>query len=287
MVTIEDLTGIPEDKKKNAINILENLITFREEDETLSPIITGYNWYNTLINSDRIITLSHIHETEIYKQGMVNDLEELEYSPKFTLAHIRPKAGAFLHDLEFRIVDERGEPYKGLKIKDLRSGNYLDLKIFSLPLINYPEFLGAEGYLIDEDQGWELNIPFSDKIELFNLVELFLRKSGNVIYDKEGRPIEEPEEEKIKRKPWADAYAIPVLLLGKNAIKYVDELKYFTPVTKFSLIENHNEISFVINKKLSMLRNLPQYKDLLNLGFVAEICLANKPFIVNYVDKNR
>ena len=115
---------------------------------------------------------------------------------------------------------------------------------------------------------------------------MFLKKSGEHIYNEEGEIIPETDEERELRAPWKDAYETPVLLLGESALRYTDELPHFVPATKIALKESSNEISFVIHKNLEQLKNLPHYEQLLCLGFEEEICLGNKPFI-NYVDEVR
>ncbi|MBI4154776.1 hypothetical protein HY498_01680 [Candidatus Woesearchaeota archaeon] len=278
MASIDDLTGIREDKRKEAVGVLESLLTFRYKNGILSPIITGYNWYNTLAKSDRVITLSHIHETETYKQDMVNDLEELGYSPKFTLAHIRSKAGAFLWDPEFRIRDDLGDVFPGLGIRDLRTNFYLNLEKYKKQFLSaYSQFKDCKGKLVAEDQGWELNIPFNNRTELISLINLFLIRSAKFIFDEKNTKI---NEEEVHRS-WRDAYETPVLLLGEMALRYKNELPYFDQVTKLSLIEGSNEISFVIHKNIKRLKKLKQYGDLMYLGFGEEVCLANKKFIDN------
>lgn len=287
MIRIDDLTGIPENKRRPAIECLDALLTFKDSEGRLSPVITGYNWYIAPVKSDSVITFSNIHETEAYKKGMLRDLEKLGYTSRFVLEHIREKAGAFLHELEFRIRDDKGNLLPGLKIRDITTGHYIELNEFSDSLINHPQFDDKEGSLVAEDQGWELGVPFKTKKELFGLVDLFLKKSGIFVYDKYGKQVEETEEEVRLRSPWADAYETPVLLLGENALRYADSLPQFIQAIKLVLRENSNEISFVIHKNIDMLRKLPHYGNLLSFGFKEELCLGNKPFIAEYVDKNR
>ncbi|MBW2974008.1 hypothetical protein KY346_06500 [Candidatus Woesearchaeota archaeon] len=284
MILIHDLTGICEDKRKEVIACLDELLTYRDSDGLLVPVISGYNWYAKLTKSDRVITFSNIHETESYKEDMLRDLEELGYDHKDILNQIREKAGAFIHDLEFRLRDDDGNLLPGLRIKDTRTGKYIDLENYQDALINYQEFTDAEGCLIDEDQGWELDMPFKGERELMSLVNLFLKKSGKHIYDVRGNIIKETDEEQDARAPWSDAYKVPVLLLGETALRYADKLPQFVPVTKFALKENNNEISFIIHNNIKYLKSLNQYTQLLRFGFAEEECLGNKPFI-RYVDE--
>jgi len=284
MIKLDDLRGISEEKRKKVVDCLDKLLTYKNANGLLRPVISGYNWYLKCSEFDRIITFSNIHETEAYKEDMLRDMEEQGYARQTVLKQIREKAGAFIHDLEFRIRDDKDNLLPGLRIKDVRTGKYVELKKYSKPLINYPEFKNSEGDLIDEDQGWELDMPFKGKKELLNLVNLFLKKSGKHIYDAKGNIIRETNEEQKSRAPWSDAYKVPVLLLGKTALKYVNRLPQFIPVTKFALKENGNEISFIIHNNLKYLKSLNHYECLRQFDFVEEECLGNKPFI-KYVDK--
>lgn len=82
-----------------------------------------------------------------------------------------------------------------------------------------------------------------------------------------------------------DAYDTPVLIIGENAVKYIKKLPAFEKVTRFSLIESGNEINFIINRKLDKLKQTKHYKNLINLGFRDDICLANKSFVNRCIDE--
>ena len=43
MIKIDDLTGIPENKRKQAVECLDDLLTFKDNEGRLAPVITGYN----------------------------------------------------------------------------------------------------------------------------------------------------------------------------------------------------------------------------------------------------
>lgn len=247
----------------------------------LSPVITGYNLFKTIPKSDSIVTFSNVHESKDYKEDMILDLEKIGYSPLVVLSYLREKMGICLHDLKFRIRGDDGQVLPGLRIKDTRTMKYLNLHNYYLPLVNYPEFETAEGYLVGEDFGWELDLPFSNKEELMKLVALFLNKSGEFIYDSNGMVL------RIAECHWRDAWQTPVLLLGATASIYQSELPSFIPVTKLGLKENGNEISFIVHKNLELLRSLPHYKELVSLGCLEELCLANSPFVKRYIDKKR
>ena len=289
MIKIEHLTGIPEKRRNEAVQCLDELLTFKDDQGRLSPVITGYNWYSHLVESDRVIIFSHIHETEDYKQDMLRDLKVMGYDPQTVLKQIRDKTGAFLWNPEYRIRDDKGNVLNGLKIKDMRTGQYINLNEYDRPLKKYPQYATSKGHLVAENRGWELDIPFNTKTELRRLVDLFLRKSGLFIYDENGVEILESDKERKARAHWSDAYETPLLVLGKAALEYAADLPHFDQATKTSLIENDNEIGFIIHKKLGFLRTILHYEQLKRLGFQEEVCMGNKPFlksIDNPIDLN-
>lgn len=287
MVSLDDLTGIPEEKQREATKCLESLLLFQDETGRIAPIITGYNWYTSVPEFDRIVTLSHIHETEVYKSAMVKSLQTLGYKRDYILQCIRSKTGAFLPELDFIFTDDKGNLLSGLRIKDTQTGGYITASTFNSPQELIAYLKSTKEYLVLEDSGWELDMPFHSKRELVNLTNRFLRKYSGYFYDKEGTIINETSKQKERRKPWSSAYKTPVLLLGSEALKYAKDLPHFVSVLKVSLLENNNEISFVIHENMKILRDLPHYQQLRRLGFREEVCLANKPFILRYVDKKR
>lgn len=125
MININDLKGICKNKRKKVIACLDCLLTHRDETGILRPVISGYNWYSKLAEPDRIIVFSNIHESDAYKEDMLHDMEKQGYKRQDILKQIRKKAGAFIHDLEFRISDDEGNLLPGLKVKDVRTGKYL------------------------------------------------------------------------------------------------------------------------------------------------------------------
>ncbi len=244
MVKIHDLTGIAETKRKRVVECLDSLLTIKDDSGIMRPVITGYNFYNSLPISDTSVTFSNIHGTEEYKQDMLRDLEKLGYDPRRVLEQIRNKGGTFLWDLDFIIRGQDGNLLPGVIIKDVRNAKYLELEKFPHSTIDNPEL---SGHLIGEDFGWEVNIPFFNIKDLLELVNLFARKSGIFIYDDDGTIVNESWNERTLRGSWTDAYKVPVLLLGETAIKYSKILPHFVPVTKISLIDKSNEISYLNN----------------------------------------
>ena len=215
---------------------------------------------------------------------MLEDLKKLGYRRRYILERIREKGGTFFWNPDYNIRDGKGRILKRLKIKDLRTGKYVDLRRYKERLKKYDQFRTSKGYLIANNYGWEVDIPFRKKERLLSLVNLFLKKSGDFIYDNSGTIIVERAKERRMRAPWPDSYRVPVLLLGESALKHSEELPDFDPAIKFSLIKNSNEISFVVHKYLEILRSLPHYETLIHLGFSEERCLGNRPFL-NEVDQ--
>lgn len=276
---LETLTGIDPQKRKTIIASLDSLL--------MSSIITGYNWYNAVPRTNRVVTFSHLHQTEAYKKAMLNDLVALGYSKRRILGNIREKSSAFLHEPHFSIRDEKGNLFPSLRILDVRTGQYIDLEKYRQPLIKYPEFEGADFMLRREDAGWQLDMPFSTKAELFQLVGLFTQKSAASLYDDQGQKIQETPGQKRRRGPWPGAYEVPVLILGAKAMRYVEELCGFHRAKKLTLIENRNEISFIIHEKYELLKQRMEFARLDEFGFFEEDCLGNTLFIKQYIDRQR
>jgi len=228
MIAIENLTGIPAEKRKEITNILEHLV-INSDSNGLSPIISGFNWYNSLIKPDRIITFSHIHETNDYREDMLKSLFEIGYNKGEISNNIRDKGALFLWELAFRFRDKNGVLNPKLRVKSLETNKYVDLRKYKEPLIHYQEFLSLDGKLVGEGEGWELNIQFNNKQELLDLVALFLKKAPAYITDKNsGEKVDNPNA--WKRIP----HETPVLLLSKKALEYAQDLLHFIQATKFN-----------------------------------------------------
>ncbi len=278
MITIDDLIGIEERIRKEAIEVLDDLMAYKISG-TQKAVITGYNWYTSATKSDSRVTFSNIHESEDYKNAMIRDLGKLGYKRGYLLERIREKGSMFFWSPDYRTRGWSGKILSGLKIKDLRTRQYINLRKYRKPLEEYKEFRDSKGHLIATDYGWEVDIPFRKRERLLRLVDLFLRKVGSFVYDETGEIILEGANQKELRTPWPGPYTVPVLLIGESALKYLNELPAFDSATRFSLVENNNEISFVVHKNLEVLRNLPHYERLIHIGFSEERCLGNKPFL--------
>ncbi len=273
MITIDDLVGIPEEKRKAVICCLDELITFENVRGEFSPIISGYGYFKELALPTSVLTFSHTHKTKEYKEDMVNDLTKLGYDQDSLLKNIRDKTAVFLWNPRYRVRDSKGEILPGLKIKDLRTGEHIDLVKYTRRFLSeYQEFQERKD-LVGESQEWQLDMPFENIEELLRLVKLFLEKSGIYVYDESG------VEVSATQSHWRDAYETPVVVIGEEAIKHAYLLPHFDTAIRVFLIENGNEISFIINKNIRTLRVLPHYERLRRFGFREERCLVNKPFL--------
>ena len=278
MITLDDLTGIDEKSKREAVEVLDDLMAYKLPG-TQRSVISGYNWYGSALQSDSRVTFSNIHESEDYKAAMIEDLKKLDYRRRYIAERIREKGGTFFWNPEYSTRNNKDEILGGLTIKNLKTGRCVDLRKYRKPLNEYKRFKNSKGRLIAEGYGWEIDIPFRKKERLIRLVDLFLRKAGLFIHNEDGKRLRESVQEKKLRAPWPDAYRDPVLLIGEIALKYLDQFPEFDETYRLSLVRNNNEISFVIHKNLDFLRNLPHYENLCRLGFSEQRCLANKPFL--------
>lgn len=276
MIAIENLIGIEKDKRDGIIKCLDDLMFYDAEGKT-TEIITGYNLYDKLSTTNRIITFSHMHRAKNYRRDMLQDLIRLGYKRKQIEKNIRDKMGCYRWELDFIISPN-------VRIRNRKTGTYLDLNVYKKALENYREFATSDKDFVAEENGWQLDLPFSNKKELITLVDLFMKKSGKYLCSEEDIIIKESKEEKKLRNPWRGAYKIPVLILGEKALTYRHLFPSFIDVVKISIKENNNEVSFIIHEKLELLKKLQHYKTLIDFGFKEELCLANKLFIKRYVD---
>lgn len=226
--------------------------------------ISGYNWYNQVLSNDRVVTFAHMHETERYHSDMCADMKNLGYSKKCIDRNTRQKHGCYRWDADFVFKDEQGIIFPNLRIRDF-SGNYLNLNEYKEN--NLAKSGIQEKVLIGENKGWELDLEFRSKKRFLKVVNLFLKMSSNK-----------------NSEHWSGAYSVPVLIIGEKGIKYAQELPDFVKVKKVGLIENQNEISFVIHQQFEELEKMTNFEQLLKFGFKIEPCIGNKEFIDSYVN---
>lgn len=259
MISITALPNIDLQKTKDICRILDDLLSKQQ-------IISGYNWYTSIPTGARLVTFSHMHESPGYRDAMHKDMEKIGYSYEQIEEKTRAKFGCYRWEPDFVFRDNEGQLFPKLCIRPL-AGSYLNLAQYpESTLENIPELKNES--LIGENEGWEMDLEFKTKDELFRLVKLFLTKSSR----------KNPDH-------WPGAYDVPVLLIGEQAIVYAQELPDFVESRRIILIENGNEISFVVNKKFVDLKKNPHYTTLNRMGFIEEPCLGNRAFVDTYVDK--
>ncbi len=217
---------------------------------------------------------------------MKRDLEAFGYSAGKITRHIRKMGGAYFHDPEFNVRDEAGALYPALRVKNVRTQQYLNLNEYALPLIEYEEFRRSPNILVAHHRGWQLDLPVKDLDELTRLANLFLEKSESARRNTQGYIIKETAEERMVRAPWPGAYETPVLIVGREITAPSLQIPGFGPAVKLSLIENRGEVSFVIAEKYLALQKTSAFSHLMGLGFSEEPCLANNAFI-RYINKTR
>lgn len=272
--------------KDKCIDILDKLLTGSNSSD--EQIISGYNYYPKIayFENCKILTFSNMHETQDYFAFMMRDLLAYGYPNDGVLMQLRDKYGVYRWELDFNFRNDEGEVYPDLKIKNIKSGKYIDL----IQII--PTTLEEAGYakkeaknLIGENKGWEINIG-CDKIEdIIEIANLFTKKAYKFPFNKYGIFLPETEEEKDIRKPWADAYETPVLIIGGDIVQIKDKISSFIPAKLIRWQKENAELNFIVNNAFEKLKNLSEYQDLINLGFKEEDCLANLPFILQYVDQ--
>lgn len=254
---LTQLTGFSSEDLTVCETILDNLLERR--------ITSGYNWYNAVPATNRIVTFSHIHETDAYRDAMLADLVKLGHQYEKVVKNMREKFGCFRWELDFHIRDEKGMLLKGTRIRK-RDGSLLNLEEYTERTLESYSTL-SNILLVGESDGWELNVEFKEKEDLKNIAELFIRKSSSKSPDR-----------------WPDAYDLPVLVLGEGAVAYAQELPDFIPAKRIVLQRGNNEISFIIDRLFAPLQKMSEFGEIQKLGFNIEACLANKSFIEQYVN---
>lgn len=253
-----ELPKIDAQKVDASRKVLDDLVT--------QTIISGYNWYGRVPSYPRVITFSHMHENADYRGAMKMDMIPLGYSSEIIDNNTREKYGCYRWEKDFIFRDAQGIIFPDLRIRKL-TGDYINLnKCAEQTLANVLELQNE--LLIGENKGWELDIEFSSKEKLLQLIKMFLSKSS-----------------RHNPNHWPGAYDVPVLIIGEKAKAYSSDLPDFVEAKKIALIENGNEISFIIHNRFGDLIKRPIYSTLQQLSFREEICLGNKSFVEEYVDK--
>ncbi len=262
---------------------LEKLVT--SHNSVGRPIITGFNYYSTCLEVDLaiVISLSNIHSSQDYWRSVMEDLGRMGYPNESVSISTRSKKGFFQWRPSFFIRDERGSLEANLRIKNIDTGEYLDLEGISYRTLKEAGYSEAVK-LIAENEGYEINTLTSIEEDLRRLAAEFLRKSSDTLFNEDGEQVVETEGERQERAPWPGASNVPVLIVSGNVSRFVD-LPGFQKVDLFRFQnEEIGEYLFVMHKQTELLRRSEEYNPLRGFGFREEVCLANSCFIKEYVD---
>jgi hypothetical protein len=267
------------------IKTVERLLTGHNSSN--EKIISGYNYYPRIasVNSNKILTFSNMHETKDYFASMMKDILSSGYPNDYVLMQVRDKYGTYRWEPNFRFRDDKGKVYPDLRIKDTRNNKYVDFSI--IPFASFEEAGYTATEVSDfsgENKGWEINIGCDLVKDIIKLASLFVSKSSILPFDKNGMPKPETLEDKEIRDPWPDAYDTPVLIIGGDINQIREKVSSFIPAKIIRLEKDNKELSFIINSNFEKLKRIKEYDSLIELGFKEEDCLANLPFILQYVD---
>lgn len=241
-------------------------------------IITGYNSYFEIPNTNELsLCLSNIYSGSEYLKCMVKDLNKLGYSHNYINKCIRSKKGVYEWKSDWNIWKD-GKLQSDLKIRKFGNKDFINLKNLNKNIISLSDIYGINEKFIAEDESSEINISVKQEDSMFELVDLFSKKSSKFLYDEKGKTIG------FNKFCWEEAWDVPVLLIGGNIMSYEFLFPEFIKSVRFFKYENENEISFIIHKKFDKLKNSDYFDKLIKFGFQYEFCLANKPFILQYVD---
>jgi len=265
------------------INGIKKIIICLNELCLDQKLITGYNGYFELPKEDTILLcLSNIYEGKNYEKDMIDGLKTINYNLENINDYIREKIGFYEWMNGWILIDDETKKVKNVNIKKVGSKNYIDLEEFVNKFGNYlhnsTDYNKKDRYVAD-DKNLEINLPVNDEISLKKLVKLFVENYSINKFNCLGEEIGDIECH------WKGAWEIPVLLIGGDVSKYENDFPCFRKVAKILKKENGNEISFIIHEKFEKLRNSSYFYDLIDLGFKYEYCLANNPFILEYIDK--
>ncbi|HLD05882.1 MAG TPA: hypothetical protein VJG90_09260 [Candidatus Nanoarchaeia archaeon] len=265
---------------------LEKLVT--ATNSTGRPIITGFNYHPVCLEMGAItaISLSNIHSSQVYLKEVMADLNRMGYPNVEVSVSTRDKRGYFRWRPNFFIRDEKGVLEENLRIKDIETGEYLDLDgIPHRTLCNAGYSEEEIARLVAENGGYEIDILSSVPEHIRRMAGEFLKKSAFELYDDTGELISEMESERNTRGPWPDAWETPILIIGGN-LSQMQGLPGFHEAHLFRFQGSEiGEFLFVTHKEIEVLRSNEEYNRLIELGFREELCLGNTRFIKECVDK--
>ncbi len=113
IIPLTALPNIDAEKSRRAQAVLDDLLV-------TSKTISGYNWYTSVPTSSRIVTFSHMHESDDYRKEMRQDLAHLGYTPEDIERRIRIKFSTFLWGPDFIFRNEKGELLTNLRIRRVK-----------------------------------------------------------------------------------------------------------------------------------------------------------------------
>jgi hypothetical protein len=260
------------------ISKIDEIVKCLDELFLNDNFITGYNIYSKLPKQENtILCFSNMYSGKEYTEDMICDLKNINYSKRIIENYIRDKKGFYEWKSDWSIREE-GKIKSNLKIRKFGEREYINLEELANNINFLDQIFEKKDKFIAEDVTSEINIPVKDKQNLKKLVDLFINNSSKFIFDKTGIKI------KMRESYWRGAWYVPVLLIGGNILQYESDFPDFIKATKFFKKENGNEISFIIHKKLEELKKENYNLYLKDLGFNSEDCLANKSFILQYID---
>jgi len=175
-------------------------------------------------------------------------------------------------------IRKDGKLQSKLKIRKFGTDDYINLKKLNKEINSLSDIFEDDIKFIAEDKSSEINISVDNIKSLTYLVDLFMKKASIFLFNDKGENIG------INKYNWREAWNIPVLLIGGNILNYESYFPQFTKASKFLKRENGNELSFIIHNKIKELKESSYLDKLINFGFEQEFCLANKSFILKYVD---
>ncbi len=225
---------------KKGQKVLENLL--REEH------ISGFNRVSFPYNFSNInlIVLGNFHETEAYKQAVIEDLRKKDSSLQLAL---HQKRGFTRWLPQWKIRDDKGKLFPNLKIKDKKG--YICLEEIQTQTLAEAGF-SEEDILIGINRGYELRVQSQGYKEIEELAKVFIEKT-----------------DKNSPNAWPDTYNTPIIFLF--GMEHADD---FLPVTMYQ--QKGERLSFnFIQRSLRKDRE----KILEEIGFEQAVCLANSQFV--------
>src|SRR3989338_862129 len=194
-----------------------------------------------------ILVLSNLHETIPYREAVLKDLKA--YAD--ICVDVHKKIGFTRWRPDYRIRDDKGDLFPGIKIKDKQK--YLKLEDIQSGTLREAGF--ATEYirtLIGINNAYEIRIESPNHNTVQCLAKMFIDRTNS-----------------LSLEPWPDDYDIPVIfLLG------AETMPDFLPVTMYQQRRRRDSLNFVQKKLAQEIE-----KQLEGNGFEKAYCLANSLFV--------